>query len=121
MEEWKIGATTPPQQLVDVPVDCVGSRRFLVEQVNEKQGQGIIAFRQTDHLTESLINPADTTYEILESDNFDLFLNTLRWLLSYRVRFAMFKDDVSRASKRLLINVHHLKFIVIFFRYQGEA
>ena len=99
--------------------DCVGSRRFMVQHVKEKQGQQILAYRQIDHLTESLINPATRTYETLENDNLDLFFNIIRLLLSHRIKFAMFKEDISRAFRRLPIKSQHLKVIVVFFKYQG--
>ena len=47
--------------------NCMGSRRFMVEQFKEKEGQQILAYTQIDHLTESLINPATQTYETLEN------------------------------------------------------
>ena len=53
------------------------------------------AYRQIDHLTESLINPATRTYETLENDSLDFFFNITRLLLSYRIEFCMFKDDFS--------------------------
>ena len=48
--------------------NCVGSCRFMIQQIKEKQGQKVLAYRQIDHLTESLINPTTRTYEILEND-----------------------------------------------------
>ena len=53
LEELKLCAMTPPRvtrSSKDVK-DCVGSRRFMVEQVKEKNGQRIQAHRQIDHLT----------------------------------------------------------------------
>ena len=41
--------------------NCVGSRRFMVEQSEVKQGQQVLSYRQIDHLTESLTNPATQT------------------------------------------------------------
>ena len=109
------GPITTPQDVSD----CVASRRFMVQQVKEKQSQKILAYRQIDHLTESLINPATRTYVILENDNFDFFFNIIRLLLSHRIKFAMFKEDISRAFRRLPIRQQHLKFTFVFFMYQG--
>ena len=83
--------------------NCVRSRRFKVEQVKDKQGQQILAYRQIGHLTESLINPATQTYETLENDTIDFFFNTIRLLLSHRIQFAMFKEDIIRAFRRFPI------------------
>ena len=83
----------------------------MVEQVKEKQCQRAMAYRQIDHLTESLINPATRTYETLENDNLDLFFNVIRLLLSYRIEFCMFKENISRAFRRLPIKQQHLKFM----------
>ena len=83
--------------------NCVGLRRFMVEQGKVKQGQQILAYRQIDHLTESLINPATQTYETLENDSFDVFFNIIRLLLSHRIKFAMFKEDIIRAFRRFPI------------------
>ena len=95
-EEVKHGAMTEPTQVESVEdiSDCVVSRRFMVEQVKEKNSQSIQAFRQIDHFTESLINPATCTYEILENDNLDLFCNIVRLLLSNRIVFCMFKEYI---------------------------
>ena len=107
-EDVSYGAMTVPVPVAspDDIRDCVVSRRFMVEQVKEKHGQSILAFRQIDHLTESLVNPATRTYETL-------------LLLSRRITFCMFKEDVSRAFRRLPIKEQHLKFMVVFFMYQG--
>ena len=59
--------------------NCVGSRRFMVEQSKVKQGQQVLAYRQIDHLTKSLINPAPQIYETLEHDNLDLFSTSSRY------------------------------------------
>ena len=83
--------------------DCVVSRRFMVEQIKEKHGQQVQAFRQIDHLTESSINPATAIQETLESDTPDVFFNIIRVLLSHRTIFTMFKEDISRAFRRLPI------------------
>ena len=80
----------PITTLQDVS-NCVGSRRFMVQQIKEKQGQKVLAYRQIDHLTESLIKPATRTYEILENDNLDLFFNIIRLILSHRSKFAYSK------------------------------
>ena len=83
-EEVKYGAMTPPTPVTSPEDlnDCVVSRRFMVEQVKEKHGQQVQAFRQIDHLTESGINPATAIQETLENDTLDLFFNIVRVLLS---------------------------------------
>ena len=87
----------------------------MVEQVKEKNGQQVLAHRQIDHLTESDINPATTSFETLQNDGLDLFFSIIRWLLSCLAVFLMSKEDISRALMRLPIHVHHMKFIVLFF------
>ena len=79
-EEVKFGAAAPPSiiQSLDDLKDCVGSRRFMVGQIKEKNGQKILAHRQIDHLTESLTNPAIRTFETLQNDNLDLFFTIIR-------------------------------------------
>ena len=49
----------------------------MVEQFKEEQVQKVMAYRQIDHLTESLINPATRTYETLENDSLDLLFNIM--------------------------------------------
>ena len=113
-------APTPvasPEELCD----CVVSRRFMVEQIKEKHDQQVQAFRQIDHLTESGINPATVIQETLENDTLDLFFNIISVLLSRRTAFSMFKEDISRAFRRLPIKVQHLKFMVVLFMYQGTT
>ena len=85
----------------------------------ERQGQKVLAYRQIDHLSESLINPAMRIYEILENDNLDFFFDIIRLFNSHRIKFAIFKEDISRAFRRLPIKEQHLKFMVVFFMYQG--
>ena len=53
--EVKYGAMTAPtpEASPEDLNDCVVSRRFMVEQITEKHGQQVQAFRQIDHLTES--------------------------------------------------------------------
>ena len=57
----------------------------------------------------------------MENDNLDLFFNIIRLLISRRIKFAMFKEDISRAFRRLPIKVGHLKFMVVLFMYKGVA
>ena len=62
--------------------DCIGSRRFMVEQVKEPNCQKVVAHRQIDHLVKSQVNPATRSFETLQNDNIDFFFNIIRWCLS---------------------------------------
>ena len=119
--EVEYNAMTAPTIVTDVNDlrHCVASRRFMVAQVKEKQGKLVDTFRHIDHLTESVINPTTYVSETLENDNLNLFFNIIRLLMSNRIKFNMFKEDIARAFRRLPIKSEHLKFMVVLFIHNG--
>ena len=109
------GWMTYPEEVVELPVDRVLTRRLPVRELRSKGWRT----RVVDHATESEINDYTAVREATQHDGLDVLVWILFQFMLAGVRSAMFKGDISSAFRRLPVLVAHLALAWVVFVFNA--